>query len=496
MISIKLPHGVWQYDPDQPLGPKGGFGIVFAGTSPEYGALAVKKIFLEAQRGAHRELRIADELKAIKFEHIVPIYDAGQDADSGINYVVMARADGSIQQELDRGRKYSEEESIGILLQIVTGLVEVPGLVHRDLKPGNILFHDGKWKIADFGIAKFIEESTSLQTLQSCLSPHYAAPEQWEYERPTHAVDVYALGCVGYALITGQPPFSGTTIDELKCQHLHDEPPLQVITNPRLHTLLSMALRKTPETRPSLERVKALLEELATSDSQHGSGAISALAEAAVIISDQTAKEEARKRTEQDEQKNREKIAREAREILWKIVEYLFQRIIDFAPNAQYFTPLRFPDRANCPDRNIILGPATLSVIFSRFASIPKESFSQCKWTVLTGAVIEVKQETAKPYVWSANLWFTNLGKHPEYRWWEVSYMSLVTHSPICEPYAIDDLNLADRAAAPIMDVIQLGAKPKLVDDEAIDQFCDRWIEILAKAAKGELTHPSRLPLD
>jgi hypothetical protein len=70
------------------------------------------------------------------------------------------------------------------------------------------------------------------------------------------------------------------------------------------------------------------------------------------------------------------------------------------------------------------------------------------------------------------------------------------SRNPKYEPYAVDELSLADRAASRVMDTIQFGAQPKLVDDEAIEQFCDRWANLLAKAAKGELRHPSRLPLD
>ena len=261
MESIRLPHGVWHYDPKQPIGPKGGFGIVYAGNSKEYGDLAIKQIFVEVQDAAHRELRIANELKRENFEHVIPFFDAGQDAETGINYVVMARAEKSLYQEISAGKTFTESETVEILLQIVKGLLEVPELVHRDLKPGNVLFHQGKWKLADFGIAKFVEESTSLQTLNECLTPQYAAPEQWEYQRPTHAVDVYALGCIGYALLTGQPPFAGTK-EDLKRQHLQSEPPALNLVNTRLRSLLVMMLRKNPETRPPLERIMKLLEQM------------------------------------------------------------------------------------------------------------------------------------------------------------------------------------------------------------------------------------------
>ena len=497
METIRLPQGIWHYDPNQPLGPKGGFGIVYLGTSQEFGDLAVKKIFVEAQDAVHRELRITDELKRENFQHIIPFYDSGQDAETGINYVVMARAEKSLQQELNSGKKFTEGETVEILLQIAKGLYEVPELVHRDLKPGNVLFHQGKWKVADFGIAKFVEESTSLQTLNDCLSPQYAAPEQWEYHHPTHAVDVYALGCIGYALITGRPPFAGT-IEDLKQQHLQSEPPILNIENARLRSLLSIILRKIPETRPSLERVKNLLEQILTSISQPESGGFSALSDVAAVISDQSAKEDALRRAEQNEQISREKIAHEALQILNQIIDSLFEKIYIFAPNAE--VPPGYPRHSRhsrYPDRMISLGTAKLQVIFPQFTIVPKDAFKQSQWKVFAGAIIKVKQETRERYEWGANLWFTDLGKNTEFRWWEVTYMtSSISRHPDFQPYAVDDLSIADRAASRVMDIVQFGAKPKLVDDEAADEFCDRWAGLLAKAAKGELQHPSRLPLD
>jgi len=498
MKRISLPHGTWQYDPNQPLGPKGGFGIVYAGYSQEFGDLAIKQIFVEVQDAAHRELRIANEIKGKKFEFVIPFYDAGQDTETGINFVVMARAEKSLQQEINARKTFTESESVETLLQIVKGLLEVPELVHRDLKPGNVLFHQGKWKVADFGIAKFVEESTSLQTLNDCLSPQYAAPEQWEYQRPTHAVDVYALGCIGYALITGRPPFEGP-IEDLKRQHLQSEPPILNTVNARLRSLLVMMLRKMSETRPSLERVRKLLEEMMTSTNNLVPGGFSALSNAAADVLEQSAKQEARRLTEQEEQKRRENVAREAQEILWNIIDTLFDRISSYAPNAEVRgTQRRIGKNGVFPDRTLLVGTASIVVGFSRFAVIPKGAFIQSKWNVYSGAIIEVQQKSSKPYEWGANLWFTNLGKTEECRWWEVTYMShpLTRHRQQYEPFAVDDLSLADRAASPAMDVVQFGAKPKLIDDEATDEFCNRWADLLARAAKGELQHPAYMPMD
>src|SRR5262249_32726442 len=137
-----------------------------------------------------------------------------EDADTGDYFVVMPRADGSLQNSVDKGSPLAAADAAAAMLQIVKGLIEVGELVHRDLKPDNVLFHDGKWKIADFGIARFVQDATASNTLKECLSPYYAAPEQWRSERATHATDIYALGCVGFCLLTGKPPFCSNPAQE------------------------------------------------------------------------------------------------------------------------------------------------------------------------------------------------------------------------------------------------------------------------------------------
>lgn len=494
MNTIYLPNGIWQYDSNTKLGPRGGFGVVFAGYSEKLGEVAVKEITQEAQR----EIRIADELLNKEFQYVIPIYDAGQDTESGKNYLVMAKAQKSLQDEIKIKQKFEDHEAVSILLQIVNGLLEVPSLVHRDLKPGNVLFHSGVWKIADFGIAKFIEESTSLQTLRECLTPSYAAPEQWNLEHPTNAVDIYALGCIAFTLLTGTPPFVGTP-EELKEQHLYQQPPISKITNSRLQTLVGMMLRKNPITRPSLGRVKNQLEQLINSGDHNPSGGLQALSLAAAKIAENSSKEEARELSAKSVEERRKTIAREAQEILSQIVDTLFQRIQDHAPNAIVSTSAKaFGGNAPFPNRSIVLGDAELAFDFVRFHTIPTDGFQRSGWDVLTGVIARVSQKTREPYIWSANLWYTNLGKGQEYRWWEVSYMTspFMRSHPAYEPYAEENISNADLAASPVIAHVQFGSKPKLIDDEYTDAFCDRWAELLAKAVNGQLRFPSHLPID
>lgn len=208
MKTIKLPARIFEYDPTRPLGKPGGFGQVFAGKTSEGGEVAIKKLHVSVADAAHREMRIVDELKKRSFEHVIPFIDGGEDADSGGYFVVMPKADKSLQSMIDTNGSFTTTDVTPILFQIAKGLSEVGDLVHRDLKPDNVLFHDGKWKIADFGIARFVQEVTASNTLKDYLSPLYASPEQWRSERATHATDVYALGCISAADAEEPPDIS------------------------------------------------------------------------------------------------------------------------------------------------------------------------------------------------------------------------------------------------------------------------------------------------
>jgi eukaryotic-like serine/threonine-protein kinase len=214
MTAIKLPYGIYYYDPTQPLGRRGGFGQVFAGSTSQEEPVAVKKLHLSAVDAAHRELRIAEELRGRSFGHVVGFLDAGEDAESGALFVIMPRAEKSLQKLIETEGPLDAVMASRTMLEISKGLVEVGDLVHRDLKPDNILLHNSAWKIADFGIARFIAEATSNDTLREFMSDGYAAPEQWRSERATHATDVYALRCIGFWVLLELP--GGFSLDGLK----------------------------------------------------------------------------------------------------------------------------------------------------------------------------------------------------------------------------------------------------------------------------------------
>lgn len=277
--AIRLPDGEWEYDDADPLGKAGGFGEVFRGRGKD-GDVAVKRLKLSAEQAAHRELKIGHQLMQRELSNVVPILDAGQDANSDRYFLVMPVCDCSLQDKIDES-----EDGVDIntandaITAIIAGLQEVGDITHRDLKPANILLHDGKWKVADFGIAKFVEDSTSLETLRDSLTPAYAAPEQWQGERPSSATDVYALGCIIHALINGQPPFDGS-VDDIREKHLHSAPAQISKLSSRFSAFVSQMLRKPSDARPTLVRCSQVLPGIRLGKDAE-SGSHSALAEAA-----------------------------------------------------------------------------------------------------------------------------------------------------------------------------------------------------------------------
>lgn len=484
MEEIRLQRGRWKFDPSDQLGPEGGFGAVFRGENDEGESVAVKRLKLTADEAAHRELEIASELSSKSFKNILPVFDSGQDSESSRYFIVMPEAEISLQAYLDQNGLISEIETIKILQTIVDGLIEVSEFVHRDLKPANILRHNGEWKIADFGIAKFVQDSTSLRTLKQCLSPPYAAPEQWRLETASHSTDIYALGCIGHTLLTGSPPFSGPSLQDFHQQHLNQDVP-EINTLPQLTSLLSMMLRKVSDSRPSIDRVSSILTSLAEDINKNNGNTHNSLAIAGAAVAEQESKKEAERERKVKKQQNRRDLGNSALKILWDQVEVLFKRIEDTAPSAK---------RSNRGE--MVLGRGEIEISEMGVNLIEKNEFQNTGWDVIVGAIIGVKQSNPK-YIWSSSLWYAKRHESDSYRWLEASYFA----SPFSrerrnfDPYFLDNPYDADIAHSNIMGAHQVAWGPNPIDDENAEVFFDRWMDLFARAAQGNLSHPSRLPL-
>src|SRR5690606_33119220 len=173
------------------------------------------------------------------------------------------------------------------------------------------------------GIAKFVEDSTSLETLRDALTPVYAAPEQWRGERPSTATDVYALGCIIHRALNGRVPFVGD-LDDIREGHLHREPPALSDAPARLSSLVTHMLRKEPASRPSLSRVQSVLSAI---EKEPPRPSRAALADAGRVVARHEAEEEAKRQAAETARKQRQRMADEAIRDLRRSVAVIFDEI-------------------------------------------------------------------------------------------------------------------------------------------------------------------------
>ena len=483
-IGIRLARGEWFFDDARRLGRPGGFGDVFEGEDSNGTPVAVKRLRLTAADAAHRELAVAEELAGRVFRHVLAPLDSGQDADSGFYFVVMPRAERSLADEISARGPLPANEANTVLQQIARGLQELPGLIHRDLKPANVLLHDGVWKIADFGIARFVEDATSLNTLRECLTPAFAAPEQWNAEHATGATDIYAWGCVAHVLFQGEPPFPGPTSADYRRQHLGEHPPALAAAEPRVRALVSGALRKPQAGRPGLNRVIAVLTEVIQNPAAPRP-ALGELQRANAAEVQRVSEREAAAARERQQQRERNALIENAQQVLRQI--------------AQEFEAVA---RANEPDANIVASAASLIIRMGDSATLefraseatpPNVTFPNSGWEVRAIARIRVDQIGRNEWKHGATLWYARIRGAGELRWYEVSYKrSALVRGPLIGPFAIQDLGNdiyreADLAAGPGMHTIEVEFGPAPIDDEAINNFIERWLARLAQAYNGRL---------
>ncbi len=504
MPTIRLNDAEWTYDERSPLGPAGGFGEVFRGTGT-MGSVAVKRLKLTAGDAAHREMNIGQALAGRTLKHVVPILDYGQDAGSDGYFLVMPICDRSLQDEIAAKGVLTLAEARSVALDVLAGLHEVGDIVHRDLKPGNVLYFDGGWRLADFGIAKFVEDSTSLRTLRGSLTPAYGAPEQWQGEAPSRVTDIYALGCMFHTMLTGTPPFGGSQ-DEIREAHLHrPPPPLGVDT--RLSAFVGQMLRKTPASRPTVERC---IEVIGTVEAARIRPAHTGLLAAAGQISREAAATEAAAQAAASIERQRQQLVREATSDLDAIVKRLFEEIKEAS------------DEARVTKDAVALGRGTLIFGYAKGVKLPQQQDiygGAAEWDIAAGATIAVTrgaavrpQRTAhdvpiiyagrmtrddQDYKWSATLFFGKSRQDPNYRWRETAFWSLSrSHNGRDEPYAIPPEDRDFQIAfSNTMGVANTAYGPLAIDGEDEDAFQHRWLTLFTKAVTGELNRPDRMPI-
>lgn len=499
MPEIKLPKGVWRYDDRQPLGPPGGFGAVFRGEGPTGAPVAVKRL---QSRYQTREMQIADFLLGHSLAHVIPILDAGFDKTAKTNFVVMPIAETSLQQRIETSSAINEGEALKILDSIAAGLEEIGDIIHRDLKPGNVLLHDGVWKLADLGLARFAEASTSLNTMRDSLTREYAAPEQWRGERPSKATDVYALGCIMYALLHGAPPFRGPSTPDFSHQHQRVAPG-GLKASPHLKRLAAACLAKSPELRPPIQSVRKQLENAAAAaKSARGQG----LAAAAAAVSEKALFEEQERLQREAEIKNRKRIAEESIQVVEGIFGELRASILNDAPNAHEYkigmghlqSEMKVLRLGNAELQYGTIFPPTKNDTYP-----PNIGFiaGSRAWDVYSGAFIGVHTRVIPHKGRSANLWFGRLLEGDDYRWWEVCYVEAGLpddkfhyhkNTTGWEPFGLEQINLYGRAPGFVFE------DPRPITSENVESFLDRWLEwftrlVTVEYDSAEQLFPSRV---
>jgi serine/threonine-protein kinase len=246
---------------------QGAMGVVYLAEHLRLGRRVALKVLKPELSGSElfrkrfvREARVAAQ---VEHENLVPIVEAGE-AD-GRYYLAAAYIPGrTLDQRLGEG-PLQLEELLRIMAEVGAGLdaLHQQGLVHRDVKPSNILLDEGgKALLTDFGLTTGQAYTVLTKPGQVVGTLDYLAPELIKGETARPASDVYALGCVAFACVAGAPPFAGKSAFEVTVAHLDEEPPDPCASRPELPASLSAAvleaLAKDPEARPRSARAFAL----------------------------------------------------------------------------------------------------------------------------------------------------------------------------------------------------------------------------------------------
>jgi eukaryotic-like serine/threonine-protein kinase len=237
----------------------GGMATVYLAKDLRHGrevAIKVLHAELTAVMGPERFRREIEIASRLTHPHILPVYDSGRVGDS-LYYVAPYIEGQSLRQRLIGERQLGIEETVRIATEVASALdyAHRHAVVHRDIKPENILIEDGHAVVADFGIATALEGADREQLTQSGMvpgTPAYMSPEQSSGEKTLDGrSDQYALACVVYEMLIGQPPFVGATVQQTVVKHLTQPVPSLLALRSSIPTHLNSAVIRALEKVPA-----------------------------------------------------------------------------------------------------------------------------------------------------------------------------------------------------------------------------------------------------
>lgn len=265
---MPLPEQIGRYEVKSELG-RGGMATVYRAYDPNSGReVAIKVLPREMLHDPQFRSRFEREIKLIaSLEHpaIVPIYDAGE-VNEQPYFVMRFMTGGSLSDVIEKG-PISIDDTAKIIERVAQGLAYAhrKGVIHRDLKPDNILFDEtGEPFISDFGVAKLAESTSNLTGSGVIGTPAYMSPEQAQGVEIDQRSDVYGLGVIVYQMLTGHQPYSADTPMGVVVKHITDPVPeiLKVLPNlkPEVDSVIKSAMAKDKDQRfaNTIELAKAL----------------------------------------------------------------------------------------------------------------------------------------------------------------------------------------------------------------------------------------------
>ena len=251
---------------------EGALGLVFEAVGEDGAAVAVKVLRPERAEDADARARFVREARLaarIESRHVVPVLEVAE------SYLVLPYySRGSLALRLREEQKLGLDQSVRLAAELGRGLdaLHEHGILHRDVKPSNVLLaEDGTAALADFGLARASNSTRITRDGQIVGTPHYLAPELIEGAEATRASDLYALGCLLYECVAGEPPFTGRRPAEIGFAHLTETPPDPRGRRPELSedvaVALLAALEKDPQARPTSGTALARMLHVARSAS-------------------------------------------------------------------------------------------------------------------------------------------------------------------------------------------------------------------------------------